>query len=190
MNYCPECGERVDEHDTFCANCGTKLRQKPRSGNSEQEQSNRSDQSSTEGGTEATIFQVLGGVSAGAVVAGTFLNWVEFEFVSILDNSIVTTVAGTDYNLGIAILLLAAASFVCFLPQEPASHLFGGLFGLAIFVGMVAFVNDPLLFTNLDDFEAAALSEVSEIGIGAYVSLAGGIGIAIFGLFSAAAVSK
>jgi hypothetical protein len=26
VNYCPQCGQRVDEHDRFCSGCGTQLR--------------------------------------------------------------------------------------------------------------------------------------------------------------------
>ncbi|MFC7073259.1 zinc ribbon domain-containing protein [Halovenus rubra] len=193
MNYCPECGESVSKNDVFCANCGTQIRQKPRSENRARKRIGRSDGSGSAGAesTEAEYFRLLGVISTGMAIVGVFMNWIQFEFVSVLNQSVSTTAIGLDFNLGLAVSILAVVSCLCLIAGESSLYLFAGLLGLGITAGMVALLIDPFMFQpNLDDFEVAALSEVSEIGTGVYVTLCGGVGVTLFGFLSAVAVSK
>ena len=179
MPYCPECGIEVDPNDFHCINCGEEL---PKNNPARQRRQQRQHQEySKEAESEASpLAQGLGALSALVAVVGVFMPWLEVSAFGATASA-----TGLDFRVGTLALLAAGVALLLFIPKETAAHAIAGVAGMIVLLLVLFFLNDPLgMEGNFSQFERELTNAITDVGGGAYVTLAGGIGMTVGALGS------
>lgn len=185
MPYCPRCGYETRPDDSYCEECGEVLPdhepRQPRTQQSTRERkTRRRDKRATPDKSAVRIGQVGGILSAVVGLIGVFMPWLEIEILNVSES-----VAGTDYRLGVLVLILALVGGLLSIPEDAAAHGAVAFVGCLIALAAIGFINDPLaLQADLPQIGREITEAVSNVGFGPYMSLVGGIGMIGSGLVS------
>jgi len=182
MPYCPECGVETHINDSYCRKCGEELpAYNPSRQHNKQRRPNKRQKHSRRKQTEASPFiQGFGVLAALGAVTGVFMPWLEVSAFGAT-----ASISGLDFRIGAVTLIAAGVALLLFLPKEKIAHATGGAAGVVVLLLTLAFLNDPLgMEGNTSQIERELTSAIADIGTGAYVTLAGGIGITVCALGS------
>ena len=184
MPYCPECGTEIYRDNTYCKECGKELPEyentPPQNPQPRQQRGQRQRRPETTDRNQVHFGQVIGIVSALAAGVGVFAPWLK---VSAFGAS--TVAMGTEFIVGISSLAAAAGAFFLLFPRDKSLHALAAAGGVTIALLTLVFINDPLAMQgDMSEFEQEVTNAIADVGVGAYATLAGGIGITVGALAS------